>query len=362
MRISKAPTNEALSMPFLSKKPISHFRQTRNISKQSFKTSSTISPFLARFVVRSPLPPAVIRTGLGHPAADAKNGVNNNKVGSILIQRNALTHGSSYFLNLNGPRVFSTRRQFSSESKVATMSANKDIATLAEEVRKVLPERFRDDAWYLIVVSTLVACNKPEEIGPLYTYITESSGTALNYEAQKRVKARLSDLLMKEWTLVGIPVVVIAITALAKVEKGVKEEDVKVPEKRKSIDINSAIPERGTKFLQAVYKENLAPIFASWGSYGPDFEWMEKAVIYGLFLSDHEILSPVETELVCVSAIMCGGWRAPTIWHLRGLRRMGVSEADVEMVQQAIEIVAKWSGKDVTGWPRVKDVPDVIDD
>lgn len=37
---------------------------------------------------------------------------------------------------------------------------------------------------------------------------------------------------MKEWTLVGIPVVVIAITALAKVEKGVKEEDVKVPEKR----------------------------------------------------------------------------------------------------------------------------------
>lgn len=151
MRISKAPTNEALSMPFLSKKPISHFRQTRNISKQSFKTSSTISPFLARFVVRSPLPPPVIRTGLGHPAADAKNGVNNNKVGSILIQRNARTHGS-YILNLNSPRVFSTRRQFSSESKVATMSANKDIATLAEEVRKVLPERFRDDAWYLIVV------------------------------------------------------------------------------------------------------------------------------------------------------------------------------------------------------------------
>lgn len=152
MRISKAPTNEALSMPFLSKNPISHFLQTRNISKQSFKTSSTISPFLARFVVRSPLPPPVIRTGLGHLTADAKNGDNNSKVGSILIQRNARTHGSSYFLNQNVPRVFSTRRQFSSESKVATMSANKDIATLAEEVRKVLPERFRDDAWYLIVV------------------------------------------------------------------------------------------------------------------------------------------------------------------------------------------------------------------
>lgn len=88
---------------------------------------------------------------------------------------------------------------------------------------------------------------------------------------------------------------------------------------------------------------------------------MEKAVIYGLFLSDHEILSPVESELVTLSAIMCQGWSAPTIWHLRGLRRVGVSETDVELVQQAIEIVAKWSGKDVSGWPRVKDVPDVID-
>lgn len=37
---------------------------------------------------------------------------------------------------------------------------------------------------------------------------------------------------MKEWTLVGIPTVVVAVTALAKAEKEVKEKDLKVPEKR----------------------------------------------------------------------------------------------------------------------------------
>lgn len=128
---------------------------------------------------------------------------------------------------------------------------------------------------------------------------------------------------------------------------------------RKNIDINTAIPARGTKFLQQLYRENLDPIFASWGSYGPDFEWVERAVLYGLFLSDHEILSAVETELVSLPAIMCQGWPAPTLWHLRGFRRLGVSEGDVELVQRGIEAVATWAGRSVEGWPRVKDVKDV---
>jgi hypothetical protein len=129
---------------------------------------------------------------------------------------------------------------------------------------------------------------------------------------------------------------------------------------RRDLDINTAIPDRGTKFLQRLYRENLAPICSSWGTYGADFMWMERAVIYGLFLSDHEVLSAVEAELVILASIMCQGLSAPTIWHLRGLRRLGVSEDDVESVQKAIEAVATWAGKSVEGWPRVKDVPDVI--
>lgn len=88
---------------------------------------------------------------------------------------------------------------------------------------------------------------------------------------------------------------------------------------------------------------------------------MERAVIYGLFLSDHQVLSAVEAELVILASIMTQGLSAPTIWHLRGLRRLGVSAADTESVQQAIEAVATWSGRSVEGWARVTDVPDEID-
>jgi hypothetical protein len=50
----------------------------------------------------------------------------------------------------------------------------------------------------------------------------------------KRLKARLGDVLMKEWTLVGITSIVIAVTALGQAEKGVKasEEVMTFPERR----------------------------------------------------------------------------------------------------------------------------------
>lgn len=113
---------------------------------------------------------------------------------------------------------------------------------------------------------------------------------------------------------------------------------------------------RGTCFIQTLYAHNLAPIFSTWGSHRPDFEYLEKDIIYGLFLSDHSILSAIEAELVILTAIMCQGLRAPTIWHLRGLRRLGVSAADVESVERSIEHIAKWAGRETEGWPRVDDV------
>ncbi|KAL1967041.1 hypothetical protein VTN77DRAFT_3565 [Rasamsonia byssochlamydoides] len=247
---------------------------------------------------------------------------------------------------------------------------SKSLQELCAQVKALLPEQFRQDAWYLIVSSVLVASGKPLELGSLYTYLVESTGA--DDAEENRLKARLSDTLMKEWTLVGIPLVVTAVSALGKAEKernekkGLKvespsdEELLAFPEKRLNLDINTAIPDRGTKFLQRLYRENLAPIFSSWGSYGPDFMWMERAVIYGLFLSDHEVLSAVEAELVILASIMSQGLSAPTIWHLRGLRRLGVSEYDVESVQKAIEAVATWAGRSVEGWPRVTDVKDVI--
>lgn len=116
------------------------------------------------------------------------------------------------------------------------------------------------------------------------------------------------------------------------------------------------LSERGTTFLQTLYAQNLTPIFSTWGTHRADFEHLEKNIIYGLYLSDHDVLSAVEAEVVILTAIMCQGLKAPTIYHLRGLRRLGISAEDVEALEVAVEAVAEWAGRETSHWPRVVDV------
>lgn len=112
--------------------------------------------------------------------------------------------------------------------------------------------------------------------------------------------------------------------------------------------------------MQRLYNDSLAGIFSTLGTNAPLVEWIDEAIVYGLFLADNKILSDVESELVCLISIMCQGLRAPTMWHLRGTRRLGVSEDDVEAVQRAVEILASWAGRNTQGWARVGDVRDEV--
>lgn len=114
---------------------------------------------------------------------------------------------------------------------------------------------------------------------------------------------------------------------------------------------------RGTSFIQKLYKQDLSPIFATWGSHQDDFEWLEKSIIYGLFLSDHTLLSELESEIVILTSIMCQGLRAPTIWHLRGLRRLGVDDGVIDEITDVIHMIARYCGKDPSGWALIRDVP-----
>lgn len=50
---------------------------------------------------------------------------------------------------------------------------------------------------------------------------------------------------------------------------------------------------------------------------------MELFAVYGMYLSDFEVLTPLETELVVFVTISCLGLgTGPALWHLRGLGRL----------------------------------------
>lgn len=180
---------------------------------------------------------------------------------------------------------------------------------------------------------------------------------------------------MKLWTLIGIPLVISAVPQLSKAntdarkllgstngdkmqleehskEKGSTESSIHIP---KTLD--SALEAQGDAFMQKIYLHNLPMITRTWGLLESDFLWLEKRIIYGLFLSDHSVLSMIEAELVTLCGILAQGLRQPAMWHVRGLMRLGVSMEDTEGVCDVVKMVAKWAGKEGTErWIRADEV------
>jgi Ca2+-binding EF-hand superfamily protein len=85
----------------------------------------------------------------------------------------------------------------------------------------------------------------------------------------------------------------------------------------------SAIYDRGQETINSVYGAALlSKVFNSYGSHKEDFKFTEIYTLYGLYLSDFEVLTPLETEAVVYSSISCLGLGGPGNWHLRGMGRL----------------------------------------
>jgi hypothetical protein len=61
-------------------------------------------------------------------------------------------------------------------------------------------------------------------------------------------------------------------------------------------------------------------------------DWLSYQITYGLYLSDHTILDGIDTQMVVLAGIMIQNLPLETGWHLRGTRRVGVSQKDVETI------------------------------
>ena len=126
---------------------------------------------------------------------------------------------------------------------------------------------------------------------------------------------------------------------------------------RRTIQLGRESYERGVAFVDRLYAHNLRPTFEHlWGSHLNDIRWQQEQIIYGVFLGDHSVLSATETELVSMTALMCGEERAPKLWHMRGFRRLGPTLEDSKQIHHCVREVAAWCGKRTDGWPGPDDV------
>lgn len=139
---------------------------------------------------------------------------------------------------------------------------------------------------------------------------------------------------------------------------------------------------RGNDTLYSIYGRNLVHnrIFPQWGDHSADLQFNLLFSVYGLYLSDFEHLTPIETELVVFTSISCLGLGiGPALWHLRGLGRLfgarGEDESQ-ENVRRAKDLlrnvkvsnmtVIEFVGEEFVArakfdtWPNVGDVSRVL--
>lgn len=139
---------------------------------------------------------------------------------------------------------------------------------------------------------------------------------------------------------------------------------------------------RGLDTIHSIYGHDLLHnrIFPQWGLHTQDVQFMELFSVYGLYLSDFEQLTPVETELIVFVTISCLGLgTGPSLWHLRGLGRLlgarGEDES-AEHVRKAKDVlrgvkvvsmtVVEFVGEEFLAkakldtWPNVGDVVRVL--
>lgn len=144
----------------------------------------------------------------------------------------------------------------------------------------------------------------------------------------------------------------------------------------------NAIHARGVDTIHTIYGRDLLHnrIFPQWGHNSADIQYHELFTVYGLYLSDFEQLTALETELVVFTTISCLGLgMGPALWHLRGLGRLLGARGEDEMeetvrkvkdllrsVKVALMDVVEFVGGEflrrakLDTWPNVGDVSRVL--
>ncbi|CAG8976529.1 hypothetical protein HYALB_00011006 [Hymenoscyphus albidus] len=226
-----------------------------------------------------------------------------------------------------------------------------EAIALFKEIEAKFPSKtLGDDKWYLVALSGLVGVEQ-ELVGTLYTYLISKPEFASS-ESRKALIRRIREALVKNMSIQGVVKCIAALISITAVEK---PEDQDFSFSREGWQAGPANIERGETWLNAIYEGNLTDTTDHFLAH-KDFDWVSREITYGLYLSDHSILGPVDTELVVLAGVMIQNLELSTGWHLRGTRRIGVSAEDCEAVQQCVELIGAFAGISLHKLPRVGDV------
>lgn len=227
--------------------------------------------------------------------------------------------------------------------------------TLFQELESQFTKTKFADKWSLLAMATLVASRDPDHAHNLYLYLIQKTDED-DHESRRLIVRRLREALVKTVPLVGVCKPIEAILSIAAVER--PEDRDSQTTTREGWQCDKANEARGVRWFERLYQGNADDTLQLFEAHR-DFAWLSTNITYGLFLGDRAVLDDLETEIIVLAAIMSQDLKTETHWHIRGLRRLGVSSHDAKVVWDCVQQVAGFYGSRLDRVPTVDDVVDV---
>ncbi|PKS06158.1 hypothetical protein jhhlp_007475 [Lomentospora prolificans] len=205
--------------------------------------------------------------------------------------------------------------------------------------------------WYQLCTAALVGGNDPELCDQLYLYLISKPQFSTPAQRQALVRT-LREVLVKCVCVVGVCKPLEAIMAINQCER---EEDKDFTTTREGWQCDEANLERGMGWLRKIYTRDTDDTLDIFNAH-KDFGWITRNITYGLYLSDRQVLDDLGTEITVLASIMIQNLRKETHWHIRGIRRIGVSSKDVQMLWDCVQRVAEFLGLKLDRVPTLAEV------
>ncbi|KAI9705797.1 MAG: hypothetical protein M1820_005045 [Bogoriella megaspora] len=210
------------------------------------------------------------------------------------------------------------------------------------------------EKWYILTVGKIAAltgAGLPQFCADLYKYLIAKPEFTASESRQALIR-RIRETLVKLTIIVGAPRCLEAIFKIGDIER---PEDKDYTFTREGWQCDEANHQRGLAWLDKIYKQNRTSTVSKFDAH-KDMAWTSIDITYGLFLSDRQVLDDIDTEMTVVTGIMIQNLPRESAWHLRGIRRLGVSQQDVETLQQCVGMVASFAGVSLHRVPPVADI------
>ncbi|KAF3161736.1 hypothetical protein TWF225_011082 [Orbilia oligospora] len=231
-----------------------------------------------------------------------------------------------------------------------------ELLALFRDVQESFPKALGEERWYLMLFTTLTyALPDPTALASLYTYLISLPQYSTPSSRQALIR-RIREALVKVVSLIGVAKPLLVIWTIATIER---EEDRDFSFTRKDWKCDSENLENGLNWLNTIYRGDSEEVDRRFRGHD-DFRWISYNITYGLYLSDHSVLDPVESELVVLCGLLIQNLAPVTAFHLRGLRRVGVKMEDVEAIHVCCEKVARVCGIPLDKVPRVADIEHLV--